>query len=230
MHRIRSDTQTFTHENRRCNDMALIKSALELAMEKTKDLKVDEDALESARIKAEGKRAAGKYLEDPESSDLDSLIGKCDPKTRDALRKGALDVLAANLQMPVRDMSFDIYERLSAGYAILAGSSGVRQAKQFQATVKELFGQLKGLLKKYLEDMTNVEQMIRKQWAPRLREKERQMAARTGQDVRLDPMNDPEFAAFYKQNVDAVRQRYQDTLDQAKAELARLCGFDIEAE
>lgn len=210
--------------------MALIKSALELAMERTKDLKVDEDALESTRIKAEGKRAAGKYLDDPASSDLETIIAQCDPKTRDALRKGALEVLSANLQMPIRDASFDIYERLASGFAILAGSSGLHEAKQFQATVKQLFGQVTGLLKKYLEDMTNVEQMIRKQWAPRLREKERQMAARMGQDVRLDPMNDPEFASFYKQNVDAVRQRYQDMLDQAKAELARLCGFDTEAE
>jgi hypothetical protein len=210
--------------------MALIKSALELAMERTKDLKVDEAALESTRIKAEGKRAASKYIEDPASSDLETIIAQCDPKNRDALRKGALEVLAANLQMPIRDTSFDIYERLASGYAILAGSSGLHQVKQSQATVKQLFGQVTGLLKKYLEDMANVEQMIRKQWAPRLREKERQMAARMGQDVRLDPMNDPEFAAFYKQNVDAVRQHYQDALDQAKAELARLCGFETEAE
>ena len=44
--------------------MAMIKSALELALERTKDLKIDEAALEASNIKTEGRRAAGKYLED----------------------------------------------------------------------------------------------------------------------------------------------------------------------
>jgi len=74
--------------------------------------------------------------------------------------------------------------------------------------------------------MKNVEQAIRKQWAPKLREKERQMAARLGQDVRLDPMMDPEFSAFYKQNVGAVRQQYEAALDKAKAELAAIIGVE----
>jgi phosphatidylglycerophosphate synthase len=39
--------------------MAMIKSALELALERTKDLKIDEAALEASNIKTEGRRAAG---------------------------------------------------------------------------------------------------------------------------------------------------------------------------
>ena len=73
--------------------------------------------------------------------------------------------------------------------------------------------------------MKRVEQAIRSQWAPKLKEKERQMAARMGQDVRMDPMADPEFAAFYKQNVEALRTNYSDALDRAKQELAVFCGF-----
>lgn len=205
--------------------MALIKSALELAMERTKDLKVDNEALEAGRARSDGKRAASKYLENPEANDLAAVIQGYAPQRKEHLRRGALDVLAANLQLPLRDTSSGIYDTIAAGYGILATTSASRQAKQAQATVKQLFGQVSGFLKKYLEDMANVEQMIRKQWAPKLREKERQMAARMGTEVRLDPMQDPEFSAFYKQNVDAVRHHYQDALDQVREELARLCGL-----
>ena len=74
--------------------------------------------------------------------------------------------------------------------------------------------------------MKNVEQVIRKQWAPKLREKERQLAQRMGQDVRLDPMTDPEFAAFYKQNVSGMRQQYEAALDKAKQDLAAMVGLE----
>ncbi len=50
-----------------------------------------------------------------------------------------------------------------------------------------------------------------------------------GQDVRLDPMADPEFSAFYKKNVDGLKQQYASTLDQAKEDLAEFCGFPPEA-
>lgn len=51
------------------------------------------------------------------------------------------------------------------------------------------------------------------------------MAARMGRPVRIDPMSDPEFAAFYKQNVGQMKAQYQGALDQAKDDLAALCGF-----
>ena len=48
------------------------------------------------------------------------------------------------------------------------------------------------------------------------------MAARMGQDVRLDPMADPEFSAFYKQNVEALRGNYSEALERAKQGLKDL--------
>ena len=92
--------------------------------------------------------------------------------------------------------------------------------------MQALFQQLAGFFKQYLDDMKNVEQAIRKQWGPKIREKERQMAARMGQDVRIDPMSDPEFAAFYKQNVSAARAQYQAALDKAKEDLAAMLGIE----
>lgn len=205
--------------------MALIKSALELALERTKDLTLDTASLEAGRIRNEGKRAAGKYLENSESTDLASIIGSFEPENREDLKRGMLDILAANLQLPTGDFALEKVNAIGRGYEILASFAAAADGQPARAVVAQLYGQVAGFLKKYLDDMKNVEQMIRKQWAPRLREKERQMAARMGQDYRMDPMQDPEFAAFYKQNVDSVRQQYVATLNKAKTDLAELCGF-----
>ena len=50
--------------------MAMIKSALEIALERTKDLKADPKALAATEARQEGKRLAGEYLADPAEIDF----------------------------------------------------------------------------------------------------------------------------------------------------------------
>jgi hypothetical protein len=206
--------------------MALIKSALELALEKTKDLKLDTIALESGKFRAEGKRAAGKFLEAPDSFDLGGSIDACDSSQRKIFKGGMIEVLAANLQLPSGDLALEKITAIGKGYEFIAARADPVEGKPAIEIVRQLYAQIADFLKKYLDDMKNVEQMIRKQWAPKLREKERQMAARMGPDYRMDPMTDPEFAAFYKKNVESVRQQYISALEKAKEDLAGLCGFE----
>jgi hypothetical protein len=211
--------------------MAMIRSALEIALERSKDIKVDEAALEANELRVEGKKAAGRYLEDPESASLADALGKFAKEKRQAVREGIFEVLAAQIQLPSVEDYAEKLERLSAGFSALATSSGTGilggvGSAVADKKVQALFQQLSGFFKQYIDDMKNVEQAIRKQWGPKIREKERQMAARMGQDVRIDPMSDPEFAAFYKQNVSAASAQYQTALDKAKEDLAGMLGIE----
>ena len=214
--------------------MAMIKSALELALERSKDIKVDEAALAANAMRVEGKKAAGRFLEAPETSSLGEKLAQCPKDQRAAFREGVFDVLASQIQLPLNDASMAKLEVLATGFSALAGGSsggliGGAVSAVADKRVQALMQQLSGFFKQYLDDMKNVEQAIRKQWAPRIREKERQMAARMGQDVRIDPMSDPEFAAFFKQNVSAARAEYQAALDKAKDDLASLLGIEKKA-
>ncbi len=210
--------------------MALIKSALELALERSKDIKVDEAALEANELRIEGKKAAGRYLEDPESGSLADKLAQLPKEKRKAVREGMFDVLSAQLQLPTNEASLEKLDTLSAGFSALTAANGGILGGVGSAVadkrVQALFQQLASFFQQYLEDMRNVEQAIRKQWGPKLREKERQMSSRMGQDVRIDPMSDPEFAAFYKQNVSAARAQYQGALDKAKEDLGAMLGIE----
>lgn len=210
--------------------MAMIKSALEIALERTKDLKIDNAAIEANELKLEGKKAAGRYLEDPSSGGLGDILAKYPKEKRASLREGMFETLAAHLQLPSSESALEKIELLAAGFSAIAAASGTGLlgavgSAAADKRIQALFQQLGGFFKQYLDDMKNVEQAIRKQWAPRIREKERQMSARMGTDVRIDPMSDPEFAAFYKQNVSAVRAQYEQALEKAKADLAAMLGF-----
>jgi hypothetical protein len=209
----------------------MIKSALEIALERSKDIKVDEAALEANALRVEGKKAAGRYLDDPEEGSLSDALAKYPKEKRRALREGMFDVLASQIQLPTSDASVAKLDLLSAGFSALAPGAGAGLLGGVGTAVADkrvqaLFQQLAGFFKQYLDDMKNVDQAIKKQWAPKIREKERQMAARMGQDVRIDPMSDPEFAAFYKQNVSAARAQYQAALDKAKEDLAAMLGIE----
>lgn len=210
--------------------MALIKSALELALEKTKDMKADPVAIEAAELRQDGKKAAGLFLDDPAAMDLAKKLSSVAKEKRIHLKTGMAEVLQAQIQLPTNEGSLAKLERLALGYAALTEGAGILGGPLGGAMadkkVQAIFQQLSAFFRQYIDDMKNVEQAIRKQWAPKLREKERQMAARLGQDVRLDPMMDPEFSAFYKQNVGAVRQQYEAALDKAKTELAAIIGVE----
>ena len=211
--------------------MAMIKSALELALERTKDLHADEKALKGSSVKVEGRKAAGRFLEDGEAGNLGSSVRTADPEYREIFRKAAYEVLAAQIQLPNSGFSPEKLTSIGSGLGTLALAAQKGPVTQgADRKVIALVQQMAAFLSKYLEDLKKVEQAIRTQWAPKLRDKERQMAARMGQDVRLDPMQDPEFSAFYKQNVENLRSSYSDALEKAKSDLAVLCGFPPEED
>jgi len=204
--------------------MAMIKSALEIALERTKDLKADPKALAATEARQEGKRLAGEYLADPAEIDFPARFSSISKDKKEYAREGAFEVFVSRIQLPISAVANPDADLapLSAGIKVL--NTTPFGEKRIQAT----FDQLGGFLKQYLEDAKRVEEAIRKQYAPRLKQKEQEMSARMGRPVRIDPMQDPDFAAFYKQNVGQMRDQYQDALDKAKADLAALCGIKKE--
>ncbi|TXT42188.1 MAG: hypothetical protein FD137_2194 [Spirochaetes bacterium] len=202
--------------------MALIKSALELALEKTKDLTLDNAALEANKAKTEGRKTGGAFLASPEDTDIDAAIKAANPEHREIFRKAIFEVLVAQIQLPSGIFDPDKFKILGKGLGSLAGMGNDKK-------VVSMVRNISNFVAKYLEEVKRVEQTIRTQWAPKLKEKERQLAARMGQDVRLDPMSDPEFSAYYKQNFENLRATYSQALEGAKVDLASLCGFEVEA-
>ena len=56
-------------------------------------------------------------------------------------------------------------------------------------------------------------------YAPRLRQKEEEMARKTGQRVRIDPNSDPEYVGLLRRNLVMLEERYGGVLAQVKGEI-----------
>lgn len=192
--------------------MARIKSALELALERTESVKSDKESIELFELKREGKKLASAFLEDPNEKNLEEALKKHPKDKQEALRQGIFDVLVSQIRLPATQE--DITKQEAVGKAILFLVNDRRFG--------QLYGQLIQAFERYLSEVEQFDQAIRRQYAPKLRQKEEELARRLGRAVQLDPFQDPEFVNFYNQNMNALKDRYEQAIEQVRQQAMTL--------
>jgi hypothetical protein len=190
--------------------MGRIKSALEIALERTESVKSDKTGIEQFETKQQGKRLANEFLAGDAS--LEAAIEKCPRDQQSALKQGIFDVLLAQIALPsVKDDAKKI-ETVGKGLQTIIGDH------RFGATYKQFIQ----AMTQYLSDAAQYEEAIKRQYAPKLRQKEEDLSRRLGRQVRIDPFQDPEFVAFYNQNMTALKANYQGMVDHVREQAALL--------
>ena len=193
--------------------MAKIKSALEIALERTESVKSDKGSIGLFGAKQKGKRLANEFLEGSVKS-LEEEIKKETGEVQSSVKQGIFDVLISQITLPaVKDELKRIEDAGQGLHTVIGG-------KHFGEIVKQMVQ----ILNQYLNETEQYDQAIKKQYAPKLRQKEEEISRRMGRQVQLDPFQDPEFVAFYNQNMNALKGNYQTAIDQVKGEATRLFG------
>jgi hypothetical protein len=195
--------------------MGRIKSALEIAMERTEAVKGDKGSIDQFDAKQRGKKLANEFLESAAGGNAISLeqeIKKTSAEQRDALRQGIFDVLLSQIALPLSPEDEKRIEAAGKGLQAVIGDA------KFAALCK----QLNQYIARYLNEAQQYDAAIRQQYAPKLRQKEEEFARRTGQQIRLDPFQDPEFIAYYNQNMNALKANYQQIVDQVREQATAL--------
>ena len=193
--------------------MGRIKSALEIALERTESVKTDKASAGQFDAKQQGKRLANAFLAD-QSKNLEDELKKCPEDQRESLKQGIFDVLSPQITLPVTAEDIPRIEAVGKGLHFLIKDS--RFASMYKQFIQ--------LLSRYLDEAAQFEQAVRQQYAPKLRQKEEELSRRMGREVRLDPFQDPEFITFFNQNLNALKSNYQTAADQVRDEAVRLWG------
>jgi hypothetical protein len=191
--------------------MGRIKSALEIALERTESVKTDKASIGLYEAKQKGKRLANDFLANP-SKNLQDELKKHPKDQQESLKQGIFDVLAPQITLPAIAEDIPRIEAVGKGLCTLMSDG------RFAAMYK----QFTQLLSRYLEEVTHYDQAIRQQYAPKLRQKEEELSRRMGREVHLDPFQDPEFVTFYNQNLSALKANYQAAADQVRAEAVKI--------
>jgi len=195
--------------------MGVIKTALEIALEKTEAVKSDKSSIDQFEAKQKGKKLANNFLAG--EINLEEELKKAPANIKESIRQGIFDVLITQIALPGAKEDENKLERLGKGLSIIIKS------KEFPA----MFSQLTQIFAQYLQESAQYEQMVRQQYAPKLRQKEEEVSRRLGREVRIDPFQDPEFVAFYNQHMGAIKGNYEPVIEQARIETKRM--FDEKA-
>ena len=191
--------------------MGKIKSALEIALERTESVKSDKTSIGQFEAKQKGKKLANDFLAGTVKS-LEEEIKKTSGEEQTSLKQGLFDVLISQITLPlVKDDTKRIGTAAQGLHAIIGG-------KHFGEIAK----QLTQILNQYLEEADHYEEAIKRQYAPKLRQKEEELSRRFGRNVKIDPFQDPEFVAFFNQNINALKANYQAAVDQVREEAIKL--------
>ncbi len=194
--------------------MGEIKSALELALERTADVQGDRESLEAHENKQEGKRILSRFLEDPEM-DLKKTLKSYERKRRDQVRRGLFDALLGNITLPSDQQGMQRIQSLAPAFEAVI---------EDRKTLNQIYDQIVQLLSQYLSDRQQLIEQLRQQYEGRMRQKEDELARQTGQRIRLDPSQDPEFSQALQQNLQQLQQQYSQVIDQAREQLESLYG------
>ena len=191
--------------------MARIKSAVEIALEKTESVRGDKKSINQFETRQKGKKLANEFLENPKVS-MDDEIKKTPKDERTSLKQGVYDVLCSQLVLPDTEADLKRVETAAKGLQTVLNDSRFNQLSK----------QLSQVLHQFMDESARYEEAIKRQYAPKLKQKEEEIARRLGQKVTLDPFQDPEFVTFYNQNMKTLKDNYQAAIDQIKEAAAQV--------
>jgi hypothetical protein len=192
--------------------MTFIKSALEIALEKTGGIKGDKSALAAAEGKEEGKKLASAFFQDP-GMDLAGAIKNIPGDRLSAVKEGFFQIILANLVLPRDGEDIKKLDPVIAALEILTGEKG---------RCKSVKSQLVQFFRQWLESKKQLEGTLRRQFDPLLKQKEAQIARQLGRSVRLDPRTDPDYMKAYNKNMGSLESQYVEALARAKEDLAAM--------
>ncbi|MDR2766693.1 MAG: hypothetical protein LBB82_00040 [Treponema sp.] len=190
--------------------MGRIKSALEIALERTEGVSSDRASIGLFEARQRGKKLANEFLAGGPA--VGEAIKKAPKEEAESLRQGAFSVFVSQINLPVNTEDLQRLELVGRALA------GLITDKRFPPIFQQFISAVSG----YLGEAVRYEEAIRQQYAPKLRQKEEELARRFGRQVKLDPFQDPEFVAFYNQNMNALKGNYEALTKQVQAEAQRL--------
>ncbi len=169
--------------------MSRIKSAWEIALEKTADIQIDEKRYREETVTKNGMALAGEFLNNPEKT-IEELKEKCESFSKEDfsfVKKGLKQVVLANLTLPTDDSYEFRFSRIAQISILLNPQTEV------------IMSQISSFFKQYLQ--------AREEFVKRMREQINQMM----KDNPEAPSS--QYATLIEQNLKKMQDQYSQALE-----------------
>ncbi len=199
--------------------MAIIKSAWELALEKTASLEADPVKIQHDLKIKEGRQLAANYLMDIDvkAEETQKKFDAYPKEDKQIIKEGMALTLLSNLSLPRTPLFKESFPHLIALGNIIA--EGDEQIQGLLSQVEEFFTQ-------YLTNQEDLIERMKQQFGPHLEQKQAQMRQQYGPNFTLRPEQDPEFMKLLDKNLAQLDVQYNTLLDQAKDQMKELLKIE----
>ncbi len=197
--------------------MGKIKSAWEIALERTEGIQMDKDKIKYKADVDSARRAAGRFVSDDEPINEKELRDSLSSLDRKAVKEALIVTAEANLSLPQSEDSDNT--RLEKAKTLIA------IATDNNPEAIGLSEELEAFLKQYPFHRKDLLEKMKAQYKPILDEKSEKLSKQYGTEVHLSYENDKEFMEAARQNLERLEAQYQATLTNAKKQLASIAGI-----
>ncbi len=191
--------------------MSRIRSAMEIALEKTESVESNPEKIQEEAMTKEGQRLISKHLFEKAVSmdELKEALDKHSGNERRYLISGMAQAVISNISLP-QDETYS--QRLDEIKEIVMSLTEDNEAA-------EHFAQLDQFFQQFLQQLQQLRSSLEQQFAPRLRQKQQQLAQQYGSMVELTPDQDPEFIETFNKHRQQMEEQYQGPLDGFKEQV-----------
>lgn len=196
--------------------MGKIKSAWEIALEKTESIEIDANRIRHNATIDAIRRIAGSYLlsdEDTEEKTAAALAAYSDEDLKEALGQSIIN----SISLPLTDEE-ESKKPQRLAFLLSIALKGNGEAEDFLSQILTHVAQ-------YPKHRKQLMEQLKSQFEPMLKEKEERMRQQYGEAPHLTMENDKECREMANKYLERLQKQYQDTLDDAKQQLKELFGI-----
>ncbi len=192
--------------------MARLKSAWEIALEKTEELNVDLEKINREKAIKLGRKICGLYINDIDFT-KDKLIEAYDKEeNKKALREGIVNNLLLNICLP-KDESFEkTIDKLIDIIQIL---------DEYNEQLVTTLNQIKEFFNQYLNHQNDLVNQMKEQFEPVIKQKEAQLQQQYGPNFSYTADQDQEFMKLLEDNLKKLDDQYNQSLNEVKEQIKK---------
>lgn len=187
--------------------MGRIKSAWEIALEKTADLHVDTEKIAHNNTVKKGSQITGSYLNNIDYTIEDFNKVFDEEKDKKALVEGIKNIIVLNVKLPSDELFPQKIEKLK---------EICKKVQPDSESLPDIMDQMVEFFRQYQTHQEQLIQQMKEQFAPQLQQKEAQMRAQYGPDFKLNPEDDADFMKLVHDNLQKLDEQYNGALEGVK--------------
>jgi len=190
----------------------IIRSSLEIALEKIKNINISDEEIKKAEYFEIGKKIAGQYLTEKKFNLLKAIDSY--PETvRKYIKESIENILLMNIVLPRKDSIKKENRKAMEGIVIL---------KKDKNTALQICSAIEEQLNNYKRQVDETYKQLKKNFQSYLEDTRKEMEQQIGLKVKINIESIPEFQKQWKEILSQIDSEYTNFLELSKQELKNI--------